>query len=220
MKITGDIFQVGSATLSHPNDAAIYLIKDGAASALIDAGSGEGTENVLKNIQDCGVKLSDIKYILITHCHFDHTGGINSLREATGAKVVAHEKDAGFIIAGDMQVTGAALYGGHFEATPVDIIVSEEKKEIKLNKLTVTMYHTPGHSPGSVVFTLKSDDKLVLFGQDVHGPINEIILRSNRTEYEKSLEFLMALDADILCEGHFGVYYGKEQVREFIESFL
>ena len=220
MKITNDIFQIGGSSMSHSSDASIYLIRDGIKSAIVDAGSGSGTKSVLSNLSDCGLDAADIAYLFITHCHFDHTGGIAALRKATGAQVVAHEKDAEFIIAGDMQVTGAAWYGGHLDPTPIDVVVSEQKKEFKLDKLNVTMYHIPGHSPGSAVFTVNSDGKLVLFGQDVHGPIDEMILRSNRTEYKKSLEFLMSLNADILCEGHFGVYHGKEKVRSFIKSFL
>jgi glyoxylase-like metal-dependent hydrolase (beta-lactamase superfamily II) len=64
-----------------------------------------------------------------------------------------------------------------------------------------------------------SDGLLVLFGQDVHGPLNDA-LRSVREDYVRSLEFMLSLDADILCEGHFGVFHGKESVRDFIESFL
>jgi hypothetical protein len=41
-----------------------------------------------------------------------------------------------------------------------------------------------------------------------------------REDYVKSLEFMLSLEADILCEGHFGVYIGKDRVRDFIESFL
>ncbi|MCL2026422.1 MAG: MBL fold metallo-hydrolase [Leptospirales bacterium] len=219
-EITSDIFQIGGSGESAPQDASIYLIKDGNKSAIIDAGSGVGSKAVIENIKLCGLEPSDIAYMFITHCHFDHTGGINSLREATGAKVVMHKEDAVFVSSGDKQVTGAEWYGGHIDPTPVDIIVNEKKKDFALNKLNVTIYHIPGHSPGSAVFTVSSDGQLVLFGQDVHGPINEIILRSNRPEYEKSLEFLISLNADILCEGHFGIYFGKEKVREFIKSFL
>ena len=219
-QITSDIFQIGGSAESAPQDASVYLIKDGNKSALVDAGSGDGAKAILGNIKLCGVELSDIAYIFVTHCHFDHTGGINSLREATGAKVIMHHGDAAFVSSGDMQVTGAAAYGGHIDPTPIDIIVDEKKKDFSLNKLNVTMHHIPGHSPGSVVFTVNSDEKLVLFGQDVHGPIGGPILHSNRTEYEKSLEFMINLDADILCEGHFGVYFGKEKIRSFIKSFL
>jgi glyoxylase-like metal-dependent hydrolase (beta-lactamase superfamily II) len=70
-----------------------------------------------------------------------------------------------------------------------------------------------------VVYLTESDGHKVLFGQDVHGPINPIIL-SDRDDYLQSLELLISLEADILCEGHFGVYKGKTDVRKFIESFL
>jgi len=219
-QVTSDIFQIGGSGESAPQDASIYLIKDGNMSAVVDAGSGYGSKTVLENIKQCGLELSDIAYIFITHCHFDHTGGINDLRKATGAKVVMHQDDAGFLISGDMLVTGAKWYGGHIDPTPIDIIVNEKEKDFALNELNVTMYHIPGHSPGSVVFTVNSDGQLVLFGQDVHGPVSGIILHSNRAEYEKSLERLIGLNADILCEGHFGVYFGKEKIREFIKSFL
>lgn len=59
----------------------------------------------------------------------------------------------------------------------------------------------------------------VLFAQDVHGPLHPMLL-SSREDYLHSLEHLISLEADILCEGHFGIYKGKERVKEFIESFL
>lgn len=220
MKITSNIFLIGGSMDSHPSDASVYLIKDSSRSALVDAGTGGSTDVIIENMKECGVDPSSVAYIFITHCHYDHTGGINSLRNATGARVVTHEGDAGFIQSGDMEVTGASWYNGSFGPTPVDIVVTDEKTDFQLDTVTVTMYHTPGHSPGSSVFTVMSDGKLVLFGQDVHGPINETIFRSNREEYVKSLERMMDLNADILCEGHFGVFHGKDKVRDFIESYL
>lgn len=220
IEITPDVFVVGGSMLSGYEDAAVYLIKDGDTSALIDAGTGEYTDVILQHIEECGISPSNIAYIFVTHCHFDHTGGINGLRDKTNALVAAHAKDAVFITSGDMDVTGASWYGGFFAPTPVDIIVTENKREFPLEKLTVTMHHTPGHSPGSCVYTVRSDNKLVLFGQDVHGPIGGMILKSDKALYKKSLQFLLSLDADILCEGHFGVIRGKDEISKFISSFL
>jgi hypothetical protein len=59
----------------------------------------------------------------------------------------------------------------------------------------------------------------VLFGQDIHGPLHPSLL-SNRSQYRDSLKFLLGLEADILCEGHFGVYKGRENVQIFIRQFL
>jgi glyoxylase-like metal-dependent hydrolase (beta-lactamase superfamily II) len=60
---------------------------------------------------------------------------------------------------------------------------------------------------------------LVLFGQDIHGPLHPD-LKSDRKDYIESLAFMASLDADILCEGHYGVITGRNKVREFIESFI
>ncbi len=89
MKITSEIFQVGGGPLTSPEDAAIYLIKFGEECALVDAGCGNGMERLLANIR----KIADpaaIKYLLITHCHFDHTGGAAEIKKRIGLETVAH----------------------------------------------------------------------------------------------------------------------------------
>ena len=58
-----------------------------------------------------------------------------------------------------------------------------------------------------------------LFGQDVRGPIYPD-LKSNVEDYQWSLRLVLDLDADILCEGHYGIFREREKVREFIEQFL
>jgi glyoxylase-like metal-dependent hydrolase (beta-lactamase superfamily II) len=83
----------------------------------------------------------------------------------------------------------------------------------------ITAIHTPGHSPGSVVYQTESEGLRVLFAQDVHGLLDPTLL-SNRQDYFHSLERLISLDADIPCEGHFGIYKGRQRVKGFIESFL
>ncbi len=59
----------------------------------------------------------------------------------------------------------------------------------------------------------------VVFAQDVHGPLHPSLL-SSREDYLDSLQRLLDLDADILCEGHFGIFRGKEAVRDFIRQFM
>ncbi len=219
MNITSHIFQVGGSDESHPADASIYLITKNGEAALVDAGTGNGHEEVVNNIRSCGVSLESIKYLFLTHCHYDHTGGADEIRNATGCKIVAHELDAVYIENGDSQVTAASWYGNSMKPMPVDIKFQGQEAGYKVGELEVKFYHAPGHSPGSSVLTTVSDDLLVLFGQDVHGPLNTTIL-SNRDDYIRSLQFLLSLESDIICEGHFGVFIGKDKVKRFIESFL
>jgi glyoxylase-like metal-dependent hydrolase (beta-lactamase superfamily II) len=217
--ITNDVYWVGGAELSDPADAAIYLVHSGEVGALIDAGTGRQHQKVISNIKDTGIDPHQIRYLFLTHCHYDHTGGAERLRSDTGAQVVAHREDARFLAEGDSQVTAATWYGATLLPLSVDCVVKESPKEFTIGDLSLTMYHVPGHSPGSVVLTVRSEKKLVLFGQDVHGPLH-VLLRSNSDQYHRSLEFLLSLKADILCEGHFGVVYGREEVASFIESYL
>ncbi len=219
MKISSNIYLVGGSSESDPSDAAVYLIISGGAAALVDAGTGLSTSRIMKNIAAAGTSPKSVRYCFVTHCHYDHTGGIIPVRDATGCAVVAHELDAEFLESGDSEVTAAAWYGTYMEPTKIDIKVSEATRIFTVGDHEVVFHHAPGHSPGSAVLTMVSDGELVLFGQDVHGPLNDS-LRSDRGDYVKSLRFLLSLNADILCEGHFGVFRGKEKVRRFIESFL
>ena len=217
--ITSEIFQVGGPSLTSPNDAALYLIRIGDHGALVDAGCEHNPDRLLENIASCGLLTEQIEYLLITHCHIDHVGGAMAIRELTGCRTVAHERDAVFLETGDNAVTAADWYGKRVTPCPVDCKLRGDQAEIILAGRRIEAIHTPGHSPGSLVYLVESDGNRVLFAQDVHGPLHPI-LRSDQNDYIASLKRIIAMDADILCEGHFGIYRGKEKVRRFLESFM
>ena len=219
MKITSEIFEVGGRHLTAPQDAAIYLIKFGEQSALVDAGCGLATEKLFANIRKCGADPQQIKYLLITHCHYDHTGGAAELKRRIGLDIAAHELDASFVEAGDNRVTAANWYGAKLKPFRVDRKFAGSGDEILLGGRKIEVIHAPGHSPGSVVYLTESDGLKVLFAQDVHGPIDPSFL-SDLDDYNESLKMLLAIGADILCEGHYGVYRGKAEAARFIRQFI
>jgi glyoxylase-like metal-dependent hydrolase (beta-lactamase superfamily II) len=218
-RITEEISQVGGGHLTSPEDGAVYLIRSHDGAALVDAGCGFSESQLLKNIEACGVPLDVIKFLLITHCHFDHTGGAQALRDRTGCKIVAHEMEARFLEEGDQRVTAAKWYGAFLKPFQVDMKLLGEHQDLWLGQKKIEALHAPGHSPGSVVYVTESEGLKVLFGQDIHGPLDASLL-SNRDDYRRSLKLLLSLQADILCEGHYGVFSGKDEVADFIESFL
>jgi glyoxylase-like metal-dependent hydrolase (beta-lactamase superfamily II) len=218
-RITSEIFQVGGGVYTSPEDAAIYLINYGSHAALVDAGCGYGHERLLRNIGECGVWSEQVEYLLITHCHFDHTGGASRLKEHLRCTVVAHELEADYLEQGDDQVTAASWYDASIRPFTVDRRLSGAQEEISLGGRSISAIHIPGHSPGSVVYLTESEGQKVLFAQDVHGPLAPSLL-SNRKDYLHSLRLLVSLEADILCEGHYGIYRGKKEVAKFIRSFL
>jgi glyoxylase-like metal-dependent hydrolase (beta-lactamase superfamily II) len=217
--ITKEIDQVGGGNLTSPEDAAVYLLRSDNRAVLVDAGCGYSQSQLFQNIEACGVPLDGIEYLLITHCHFDHTGGAQAVRDRTGCKIVAHELEARFLEEGDQRVTAAKWYGAFLEPFQVDVKLKGERQELWVGQKRVEAVHVPGHSPGSLVYVTESEGLKVLFGQDVHGPLDASLL-SNREDYRRSLKLLLSLQADVLCEGHYGVIRGKEEVADFIESFL
>jgi glyoxylase-like metal-dependent hydrolase (beta-lactamase superfamily II) len=217
--IKDDLWQVGGSGLTDPADAAIYLVRLGNKAALIDAGSGRDHPQLRENIDRCLCQNVQLEYLLLTHCHFDHTGGAQRVRDDYGCRIVAHELDAIYLESGDSSVTGAALCGARLEPFAIDIRLRGRESTLSIGSGAMTAIHCPGHSPGSVVYTTKIDGELILFGQDIHGPIRTEFL-SDEKQYLASLERLLNLKADILLEGHFGIFETKQEVQEFIEDWI
>ncbi len=224
LSVTSEIFQVGgtltdSRTLSAPEDAAVYLIVINDCAAVVDMGCGHSIDRIMDNIKSCGIHPSNVDYLLLTHCHFDHTGGAADFRARTGCNIVAHALDAVYLEKGDNNVTAASWYGTTIQSFKVDQKLINRKEVIDLNGRKIEAIHMPGHSPGSVVYLMESEGQKVLFGQDVHGPLDES-LKSDRDAYQISLQQMLDLKVDILCEGHYGVYKGKDHVSQFITGYL
>jgi glyoxylase-like metal-dependent hydrolase (beta-lactamase superfamily II) len=218
-KILSNLWQVGGPEFTAPDDAAVYLICFGQKAVLIDAGCGNQPATLKANVSQCLSETATIEYLLLTHCHFDHTGGAEAVRNEYGCQIAAHVLDAAYLESGDSEVTAASWYGSRMQPLPIDVKIENNPQTIQVGDGRITAHHWPGHSPGSLVYTTEMDGQVVLFGQDVHGPLHPSLL-SDPIAYQSSLRSLLAFDADILCEGHFGVYRGKEAVRRFIRSFI
>ncbi len=218
IRIKNNLWQVGGMELTDRSDAGIYLVRFGDKAALVDAGTGRAHEQLTKNIAECLEPHVQLEYLLLTHCHFDHVGGAKAVRDEYGCKIVAHELDAVYLESGDNRVTAAARYGAQLEPLEVDIKLQGELTTISIGDGVVTAIHSPGHSPGSVAYTTVIEGQLILFGQDIHGPLHSEYL-SNERQYVASLTKLQKLHADILLEGHFGVVEPKQEVKGFIEQW-
>ncbi len=108
-----NIWQVGGMGLTHNSDACVYLIRFGDKAALIDAGTGKSHGQLVENINECLKPEVQLQHLLLTHCHYDHTGGAKSVRDQYGCSIVAHELDAIYLESGDSRVTAASWYGAN-----------------------------------------------------------------------------------------------------------
>jgi len=218
LEVVKGIYTVAGSEMTDPRDCAVYLIDLGEL-ILIDTGAGPSAPQIARNIEKVGRDPHKLSTVIITHCHVDHSGGARFFQQQFGARLLMHNEDARAVQEGDGAMTAAAWYGLEFERTQVDVTFSEEERSFAFNPHSIVCLHTPGHTPGSISCYLDLDGKRILFGQDIHGPFHPDF-KSDLGAWRRSMEKLLALNADILCEGHFGVYSPGERVSAYIEHYL
>jgi glyoxylase-like metal-dependent hydrolase (beta-lactamase superfamily II) len=185
---------------------------------LIDTGAGWSVEKIINNIQKLGFNSKNLSKILLTHCHIDHIGGMPEIKKRFGSKIYIHKLDAPPLEIGDQILTAASWYQTTFPPTPVDVKFNLPEEVLTIGEQKIVCLHTPGHTPGSISIYLDKEGKRILFGQDLHGPLLSEF-GSNLEDYGRSTKKLLDLDADILCEGHFGIYMTKKDVKNYILSY-
>ena len=218
-EIIEGVYLIGGAEMTSADDAAIYLIDFAGDLVLIDAGAGKSFSQIIRNIEMLGLNPANISHLILTHCHIDHIGSAPFFKKQYGAKILIHELDAPAVEKGDSRKTAANWYGTTFPPTAVDRKLKGEYEILTFGGETLHCLHTPGHTPGSISLYLDRAGKRVLFGQDIHGPFHKDF-ESDIDVWKKSMRKLLDLNADILCEGHFGIFDSKERTRSYIEGYL
>lgn len=127
-----------------------YLITDEKTnkSALVDC--TENSEKMMNFIKD-----TNLEYILLTHGHFDHIGGVKAVKAKTGAKVVISKEDEPMLNSSKLSL--AAFCGGVQNKTKADITV-KDGDTITLGESEIKVMSTPGHTKGGLCYIC--DDKI------------------------------------------------------------
>jgi glyoxylase-like metal-dependent hydrolase (beta-lactamase superfamily II) len=213
------IYQVGGSDLSDPYDAGVFVIECEKDLVMIDCGAGKSPRAIVENIRAAGLDPAHITTLLLTHCHVDHIGGVSFFRETYKCSVVAHDLDADAVASGDPGLTAARWYNTKLPRTTIDRRLKGEAECITCGKDKIHCIHTPGHTPGSISVYIDRKGSRVLFGQDIHGPFSREF-KSDISQWRASMQKLLELEADILCEGHFGIYRPKDRVERYIKGYL
>ncbi len=125
-----------------------HLLTTSDGLILIDTTFDNLAYQVLDNIRKVGFDPADIRYIICTHAHIDHAGGVKRIQEASGARVVMAEGDWGLMEVAETSETF------RFPSVPREI-VAREGDSITVGDTTIQLYLTPGHTPG--VLTMRYD---------------------------------------------------------------
>lgn len=143
--ILGNIHYVGTKTVG------AYLITTPEGHVLIDGIVPQSAPLILDNIRMLGFDPADVKYLLNSHAHIDHAGGLAALKRATGAVMVASEADTPILEAGDV-FYGPSI-GIKFPPVRVDKVI-EDGETLSIGGAVLTAHLTPGHTPGCTSWTL------------------------------------------------------------------
>ncbi|MHA1146307.1 MAG: MBL fold metallo-hydrolase, partial [Candidatus Helarchaeota archaeon] len=169
-------------------------------------------------IKKTGLNPENLQHQIITHCHIDHVGNSAWFKKKYDMMVYAHEFEKDVIENGGPR-TGADFYGVPYEPVKIDHVLKGELEVVNIGDISVNFLHIPGHTPGGIAPYMDLKGTRILFSQDTHGPLLPLF-GSDRKTFVKSLKKMLKLNADILCEGHFGVYEGKRQVKDYISSYI
>lgn len=205
-KMIDNVYYVGTDGL------ASYLITSPQGHILVDTVMPEATSQIKANIEKLGFKVTDIKYLLNTHAHIDHTGGLAEMKAASGAQLVAGEADKPLLEGG--YYPGAREETAlNFPPVKVDRTVREGDK-VMVGDVTLIARETPGHSPGctSWEFSVKDGDAtrsaLIFCSGTV--ALNRLVTNPTHpgivTDYRKTFARAKDMKVDVLLAPHPEMY--------------
>ncbi len=130
----------------------IYLVLDEKSSEAVLIDATQDLPEIQKAVKDLGVK---VKYILLTHGHFDHILGLNSLKKSLNAPAVICKDD---LVISDNINEFTRLFGLPDSVPPKYDMYIKDGDEILLGSYKIKVIHTPGHTEGGVCYLV--DGKL------------------------------------------------------------
>jgi metallo-beta-lactamase class B len=151
--VYGNVYMVGTCGIT----ALLITTPDG--HFLIDGATDEAAAGIADNIRKLGFDPKDVRYLLVTHEHLDHAGGLAKLQQITGGKFAVRGA-ARIAMQAGLPATDDPQHGLHpaFPGMKADIILSDDET-LRIGKQIISVIATPGHSPGGTSYTWKSCDK-------------------------------------------------------------
>lgn len=212
----------------------VYLFH-GEKTAIIDVGPKSAIPHLLSAIAELGMSPKEIDYIVLTHVHIDHAGGVGmAIREMSNAKVLAHSRARSHLIdpkvlwEASLKALGdIAIKYGSIESVPEDrIAVATDQMQLELgNGLTLEIYLTPGHATHHLSLFDRANG--VLIAGEAAGVCTGGAVRPSTPPPFKladalsSIDKLITLEPQKLCYAHFGCYdNGLERLKLYKEQLL
>lgn len=203
-RIVGNLYYVGA------NDITSYLVTTPEGHILIDGGFPETAELIRASVSALGFTIEDVKILLNSHAHFDHSGGLAQLREWSGAQVWIAEGDADLVESGGRGDFFLDDEDTRFPPVKVDRRL-RDGDVVTLGGVTLTANLTAGHTKGCTTWSLRVEEGEASF--DVVSVCSVSVLPGLElvenpaypeiaADYGRSFETLGDLPCDIFLAAH------------------
>jgi metallo-beta-lactamase class B len=205
-RIYGNTWYVG------PHGLSSILIDTGHGLALFDGDLPETAPQIEAHIRALGFRVRDVKWILNSHAHIDHAGGIAALQRTSGAQVLASAAGAHALELGGADPEDP-LYGSVPDYPPVEHVrVVQDDETLHLGNVAVTAHYTPGHTPGSTSWTWISCESTRCLHMVYADSLSAVSARKFRFSahprylagFRRSIATVAALPCDVLLTPHPG----------------
>lgn len=218
MQITDNIYLVASGkwgfSITHPLDCNVYLVKTIEGYIMIDSGVNLDPQRIIRVIESHGIKLEEIKKLLLTHWHGDHAGGASYFQQITGCEIYAPALEAQAIAEGDETATSISLGKGLmypedyvFEKCRVEKL--EDGQSVTLGDVTLTGIALPGHSLQDMVYFGNIGGRESMFTGDCVFAAGQVLIQSvydvSIYPYKLGMNRIAELNVESLFPGH-GVF--------------
>ena len=198
-KVIDNVYYVGTAGLSS------FLVTSPNGHVLINAALPESTSQIKANIDKLGFKLTDIKYLVSTHLHADHSSGLAELKKATGAQMVASAADKPLLEAEgeDAQKLPPVKVDRVIGQGDTITIPDPVGKGRARRDLTLVAHMTPGHSPGCTTWTTVAREKkwnhTAVFFCSISPAVNKLVdpYPGRVDDYKKTFATAKGIIADV-----------------------
>lgn len=207
-KLYGNSYYVGTAGLSS------VLITSPAGHILIDGATPKAAGQIAAHIRQLGFKLEDIRYILTSHEHFDHVGGVAELQRLSGATVLTSAAAKPVLETGKTD-KGDPQFGNNMpDMTPVSPVRAvRDGESVELGPLSIKAHYTPGHTKGGISWTWMAFENGRPMNMVYADSLNAItgpgfrysgntVYPNAKADIEHSIARVAALPCDILVTAH------------------
>jgi len=207
-----------------------YLIDDRDGLTLIDTSSRGAGDGILAAIVQIGRRAEDLRTIVATHYHHDHTGNVEQLRERSGAELLVHSTDRSYVEGGTPWMNGRGLLGSMLDRRAPAQYALRVDRELRDGEVLpvaggLRVVHAPGHTPGHIA--LYAPERDTLFAGDAFGNWFGLGLpfapfTHDMDEAKRSIRRLAALEFDVALPGHGSPVLSRasEKLREWVGKWL